>query len=84
MSMTIEQYYEQFSDSYLRDTHEGARRAYEHDRALTPEQKESAKYFRSPFTYYGTDEQSDWAEHVDELEKAMTKKGIDFTPIQKS
>ncbi|MDS7719147.1 hypothetical protein N7605_04770 [Pantoea ananatis] len=81
--MTLEEYYDQFSDGFLKDSHVGASRAYEHDRTLTPQEKESAQYFRSPFTYYGTDKEKDWPEHVDALEKVMEKRGFDFTPISK-
>ncbi|HEI9732984.1 hypothetical protein FGL54_00355 [Enterobacter cloacae] len=81
--MLLEDYYDKFSTRSLESMHDAADRAYKHDRALTPQEKQSALCFRSPFTYYGTDEEKDWPEHVDALEKVMTKKGITFTPIQK-
>ena len=83
MNIELEEHYNQFSPSALESMHDAADRAYKHDRALTPQEKESALYFRSPFTYYGTDQEKDWPEHVDVLETVMTKKGITFTPIQK-
>ncbi|EOI3318285.1 TPA: hypothetical protein SMF39_001120 [Serratia marcescens] len=81
MEDTLEKYYASFTEKSLKELHEGATRAYDNDRNLTPQQKDSARYFGSPFAYYGTDEEKDWPEHVEAIENVMKEKGISFTRI---
>lgn len=81
--MTPEEYYAQFSANSLKDMHDSAKKAYEHDRSLTQQQKDAALNFRCPLAYFGTDVEKDWPEHVDAIEKALSDKNVIFTPIIK-
>ena len=81
--MTLKELYDTFSVKNLKEMHESARRAYEHDRALTQLQKDAALNFRCPLAYYGTDVEKDWPEHVDAIEEALTVLNVKFIPIDK-
>lgn len=81
--MTPKEFYGTFSAKNLKEMHESAGRAYEHDRNLTQQQKDAALNFRCPLAYYGTDVEKDWPEHVDAIEEALSAKNVPFIPIVK-
>lgn len=78
-----EEYYEKLSIPLLKGLHAGASKAYANDKSMTEEQKQHAMNFSSSLSYYGTDVESDWPIHVDAMEAVMTRKNIQFSPIQK-